>query len=65
MASAGFMPDCRIIGVSLAPLDADGFHALARGALDEFFNRPVTDADWPAWRLPFERAWRSPNQLGG
>ena len=49
LASAGFMPDCRIIGVSLEPLDADGFRALARGALDEFFNRPVTDGDWQAF----------------
>ena len=36
LASAGFIPGCRIIGVSLDELDADGFRAFAREALDEF-----------------------------
>ena len=46
LASAGFIPGCRIIGVSLDDIDADGFRAVARSALDEFFARKVTDADW-------------------
>ena len=46
LASAGFIPGCRIIGVSLDDLDADGFRAAARKALDEFSARKVTDADW-------------------
>jgi glucose-6-phosphate 1-dehydrogenase len=46
LTSAGFIPDCRVIGVSLEDVDADAFRNLARGALDQFFNRKVTDADW-------------------
>lgn len=49
LASAGFMPGCRVIGVSLDGLDADGFRRFARAALDEFFNRKLTDADWEAF----------------
>ena len=49
LTSAGFIPGCRIIGVSLDPLDADGFRAAARGALDEFSSRKVPDADWSAF----------------
>ena len=30
LATAGFIPGCRIVGVSLDTLDADGFRALAR-----------------------------------
>ena len=45
-ASAGFIPGCRIISVSLYDIDADGFRAAARKALDEFSARKVTDADW-------------------
>jgi glucose-6-phosphate 1-dehydrogenase len=46
LVSAGFIPGCRIIGVSLDDIDADGFRSIARGALEEFAARPVTDADW-------------------
>ncbi|NKI97601.1 glucose-6-phosphate dehydrogenase [Rhizobacter sp. SG703] len=46
LSAAGFIPGCRIIGVSLDDLDADGFRAAARGALGEFSSRPVTEADW-------------------
>ena len=46
LATAGFIPGCRIIGVSLDDVDADGFRRIARGALDEFFNRKLTDPDW-------------------
>ena len=49
LTSAGFIPGCRIIGVSLDELDAEGFRRLARGALDEFSARKVTDADWAAF----------------
>jgi glucose-6-phosphate 1-dehydrogenase len=49
LCSGGFMPECRIVGVSLDDIDADAFRALARGALDEFFSRKVTDADWDAF----------------
>jgi glucose-6-phosphate 1-dehydrogenase len=49
LSSAGFIPGCRIIGVSLDDLDADGFRQVARGALDEFSRREVRDADWAAF----------------
>src|SRR5579859_117205 len=49
LASAGFIPGCRIIGVSLDDLDAEGFRKVARGALDEFSRRPVKDPDWSAF----------------
>jgi glucose-6-phosphate 1-dehydrogenase len=49
LSSTGFIPGCRIIGVSLDDIDADGFRAIARGALDQFATRPVHDADWTAF----------------
>jgi glucose-6-phosphate 1-dehydrogenase len=49
LSSSGFIPDCRIVGVSLDELDAEGFRKVVRGALDEFCHRKVTDADWSAF----------------
>src|SRR5580692_1727583 len=49
LSSAGFIPGCRIVGVSLDDLDAEGFRKVARGALDEFSHRKVTEADWTAF----------------
>ncbi len=49
LASVGFIPGCRIIGVSLDDLDVDSFRTLARGALDEFSTRKASDADWAAF----------------
>ncbi len=49
LTSAGFIPGCRIIGVSLDEIDVEAFRASARGALDEFSSRKVTDADWRAF----------------
>ena len=49
LASAGFIPGCRIIGVSLDDMQPDGFRALARKALEEFSTRPVGEADWSAF----------------
>jgi glucose-6-phosphate 1-dehydrogenase len=46
LSGIGFIPDCRIIGVSLEDLDADGFREIAHTALDEFSTHKVTDADW-------------------
>ncbi|HEX4448622.1 MAG TPA: glucose-6-phosphate dehydrogenase [Polyangiaceae bacterium] len=46
LSSAGFIPGCRIIGVSLDDLDAEGFRKLARGAVDEFSTRKVVESDW-------------------
>jgi len=39
LSSSGFIPGCRIIGVSLDDLDADGFRGIARDALDRFSSR--------------------------
>ena len=49
LVTSGFIPGCRIIGVSLDELDADGFRALARGAMDEFSTRRARSADWDAF----------------
>jgi glucose-6-phosphate 1-dehydrogenase len=46
LASSGFIPGCRIIGVSLEDLDSDGFRNFARDALSEFATRKVAQADW-------------------
>src|SRR5271170_5153119 len=49
LASSGFIPGCRIIGVSLEDLDAGGFSKLARDALTEFSTRKIAEADWDAF----------------
>ncbi len=49
LSSAGFIPGCRIVGVSLDEMNADGFRDAARKALDEFSTRKVADADWQAF----------------
>ena len=49
LASAGFIPGYRIVGVSLDELDADGFRELARQSLAEFSSRKLVEADWQAF----------------
>jgi len=49
LSSTGFIPGYRIIGVSLDELDAEGFRAFAREALNEFSTRKVTDEAWTAF----------------
>ena len=49
LASGGFIPSCRIVGVSLDDIDADAFRSLARSAIDEFFTRKVSAEDWQAF----------------
>ena len=46
LVSAGFIPDCRIIGVSLDDLSAEGFRNFAREALDEFAPRKFEPDAW-------------------
>ena len=52
LCSAGFIPACRIIGVSLDAIDVDAFRAIARGAIDQFAGRKVNvyvnDSSTPA-----------------
>ena len=49
LCSAGFIPKCRIVGVSLDPIDAEGFRAIAReAAFDRHDRKPHKEA-WPAF----------------
>jgi glucose-6-phosphate 1-dehydrogenase len=54
LSSTGFIPGCRIIGVSLDDLNADGFRVLARAALDEFSTRKVNEAEWATFAETLE-----------
>jgi glucose-6-phosphate 1-dehydrogenase len=50
LSTAGFIPGCRIIGVSLDDIDADRFRAIARTALDQFSHRKAVDeGQWTAF----------------
>ncbi|HEV8021795.1 MAG TPA: glucose-6-phosphate dehydrogenase [Candidatus Lustribacter sp.] len=49
LSSSGFIPGCRIIGVSLEDFDVDAFRVFARTAVDEFSTRKVNDAAWSAF----------------
>ena len=49
LCSSGFIPACRIVGVSLDEIDREAFCALARGAIDEFSPRKVDAASWAAF----------------
>ena len=49
LCSAGFIPGCRIIGVSLDDIDLEGFRRIAREAVDQFSTRKVDEADWAAF----------------
>jgi glucose-6-phosphate 1-dehydrogenase len=46
LATAGFIPGYRIIGVSLDDIDIEAFRAIARDALAQFYGRAVTEHDW-------------------
>jgi glucose-6-phosphate 1-dehydrogenase len=49
LSQVGFIPGCRVIGVSLDDMDAQAFRKLARGALNEFYTRKVSEADWTSF----------------
>jgi glucose-6-phosphate 1-dehydrogenase len=49
LVNAGFIPGCRIIGVSLDPLDDAAFRAIARAALDASSLRRPSDEEWQAF----------------
>ena len=49
LVRSGFIPQCRIIGLSLDDMDADGFRGFARAALNEFSTRAVDDGAWAAF----------------
>jgi glucose-6-phosphate 1-dehydrogenase len=46
LSSVGFIPGCRIIGVSLDDIDDAGFRQIARDSLVEFSTRKFVEADW-------------------
>jgi glucose-6-phosphate 1-dehydrogenase len=46
LSNAGFIPGCRIIGLSLDDLDVDGFREQMRQAVGEHSTRKINDADW-------------------
>jgi glucose-6-phosphate 1-dehydrogenase len=49
LLTAGFIPGCRVIGVSLDALSVDEFRANVRESLNLFFARKVNEADWQAF----------------
>jgi glucose-6-phosphate 1-dehydrogenase len=49
LSRAGFIPGCRIIGISLDDLDLEGFRGIARHSLDEFSPLEIADADREAF----------------
>src|SRR5271170_3261636 len=49
LSSAGFIPGCRIIGVSLDHITPDGFRKIAREAIEQFSSRKVKGTDWVAF----------------
>ena len=46
LVAAGFIPACRIIGVSLDKLDAEAFRAIASAAIAEHGARKFTAQEW-------------------
>jgi len=49
LSSAGFIPGCRIIGVSLDEMTPEAFRQFAREAMNEFSSRKVPDDAWAAF----------------
>ncbi len=61
LSQAGLIPECRIVGTSLDPLDDEGFRELARSACVEFARIGVTPDTWDA----FAKQLRYVDQSGG
>jgi glucose-6-phosphate 1-dehydrogenase len=49
LATKGFIPKCRIVGVSLDAIDVEGFRALARQAVDKQPDRKRGEDAWAAF----------------
>ena len=49
LSVAGFIPGCRIIGVSLDELDAEGFRQIARASIQEFSTHETPGEGWAAF----------------
>ena len=50
LSNSGFIPDCRIIGVSLDDLSHDEFQTLCLQSLNEFSPRKFSNEDWEAFK---------------
>ncbi|HZA77161.1 MAG TPA: glucose-6-phosphate dehydrogenase [Acidimicrobiales bacterium] len=46
LSMAGLVPECRIVGTSLDPIDTDGFRDLARRAFEKHSTREISDEQW-------------------
>ena len=49
LCSAGFIPKCRIVGVSLDDIDADTFRTLARESINGSSLRKDSDGEWDSF----------------
>jgi glucose-6-phosphate 1-dehydrogenase len=49
LVTAGFIPGCRIVGISLDDIDVDAFRKVAREAIDEHSHRPFAEDAWDAF----------------
>ena len=49
LVNSGFIPSCRIIGVSLDQIDVHAFREIVRVALDRFSPRKASEAGWAAF----------------
>ena len=49
LTAAGFIPKCRIVGVSLEQIDAEAFRDLAHQAIGRHDGRKAGDGAWPAF----------------
>ena len=59
LAAAGFIPRCRIIGVSLDDIDAEAFRALAHQAIERYHDRkPWMGRGRPSRRRSITCRWR-------
>lgn len=46
LVSAGFIRECRIMGVARAQMSPEDFRVFVRAALDELSSRKIVEADW-------------------
>jgi glucose-6-phosphate 1-dehydrogenase len=49
LSTSGFIPGCRIVGVSLDDMSSRGFREFGRQALQEFSTRKATEQSWDAF----------------
>jgi glucose-6-phosphate 1-dehydrogenase len=54
LAAAGFIPKCRIIGVSLDAIDAQGFRAIAHDAVFKHQEHKPKKEAWPAFEATLD-----------